>query len=456
MAFKVRLYKTFVKRINSTKQPTGTYIEKDVNLKRDTSIMSPTFILSTYDPSYNYVYVPSWGRYYFVNDVVLGNTNLFELHCTFDALASYKASIGAYTCFVERTSDGTKISPYIRDNAVSCEDRVISTESASTSALASASVYIVRVLGRGSTNGIGTFCITGNQLQSMFSGVWGDVDADSISDYIKALCNLYINDPSQYIVGVYRSPIGITTYQNNGSENQTMYVGGHESNLKGIRVDTANAVVFSGRTLNKPTNMYNDFRATDPAFSQYTMYLPTIGIVPLPAEIMNLELKMTLCADLFSGDLTYMLYGAGDLIASYTSNCYASVSVGMQNGSAGSSPTVALSAIASGMASQNVLMATSGAIVGMKSIMSPPASVLGTQGSIGATETYPDIVISCMQKSSSDIPTTVYGRPCEQNLLLGGISGFIKCQNASIDNIAGTSEDKNLVNSFLNNGFYYE
>ena len=132
----IRLYHNFVKRQNSTKLPTGeVYETRQVRLKDETSIMSPTFTLSDYSPQYNYIYVPKWGRYYFIDDVTLNITGTWDATCTFDALASYKASIGATTTFIERTSDSRYFQKFIRDGAVSSEDRVISTESATTDAL---------------------------------------------------------------------------------------------------------------------------------------------------------------------------------------------------------------------------------------------------------------------------------------------------------------------------------
>lgn len=454
----IRLYHNFVKRRNSTKLPTGeVYETRQVRLKDETSIMSPTFTLSDYNPQYNYIYVPKWGRYYFIDDVTLNITGTWDAACAFDALASYKASIGATTTFIERTSDSRYFQTFIRDGAVSSEDRVISTESATTDAFPSASVYILRVLGRGTTNGIGTFVINYNDVKNIFSGVWGDIDDGTITDYISGLANLYINDPSQYIVGVYRSPIGITTYLANGTDNATVYIGGHETNLRAIRVDTAQTILFSGKVLNKPINFYNDFRMYDPAFTNYQLYIPTIGMVNLPNDVMHMELKITCCADLFTGDLTFMLYADDDLVATYNSNCYASVSVGVQNGSSGTSLITSAIATGLGVATANPTMAMVPAIItGTKSLISPPASVIGTQGSLGATSTYPDFIITCMQKSSGDIPVGVYGRPCDRNLLIGNMSGYIKCQNASISNIAGTDRDKELINNFLNNGFYFE
>lgn len=452
----VYLYHNFVKRIDSTKKPVGVVYEtRDVRLKNETSIMSPTFELSNYSPQYNYVYVPSWGRYYFVNDVTLNINGIYEMSCTFDVLASYRDSIGATNTFIDRCEDATYYNKYISDGAISSEERIISITSATTDAFPSSTVYVLRVMGRGSTNGIGTFIINYQDVKNIFSGVWGQIDDGSITDYIQGLANLYINDPSQYIVGVYRSPIGITKYLENGTDNVTVYVGGHQTNLKAIRVDSPNTILFNP-TLHKPTSIYNDFRQYDSAFTTYTMYIPTIGQVHLPSELMTKDLQIICCADLFSGDLNFMLFADDDLVATYNSNCYASVSVGVQNGSGGSALLSNALGIAGGVATGNIALTASNVIQGTKSVMSPPASVLGNQGSLGAIEFYPDIIITCTQKSSGDIPVDVYGRPCMKHTLIQNLSGFVKCQKASISNIAGTEQDKEMINNYLNNGFYFE
>ena len=66
----IRLYSQFSKKFNSTERPSGAYTSKDVRLKEGTSILEPTFLLSDFSEGYNYVHVPKWNRYYFVNNVV--------------------------------------------------------------------------------------------------------------------------------------------------------------------------------------------------------------------------------------------------------------------------------------------------------------------------------------------------------------------------------------------------
>ena len=57
-----------------------------------------------FNPSYyTYVHIPSFSRYYFVDDVkyVLGH---WEFYLSIDVLATYKPTIGTTTAYVERSA----------------------------------------------------------------------------------------------------------------------------------------------------------------------------------------------------------------------------------------------------------------------------------------------------------------------------------------------------------------
>ena len=452
----INLYKTFSKRINSTKVPDSTPTTFTVNLKNDTSIQSPIFLLTGFDPSYNYVYVPSWGRYYFISDVVLGNTNLFEVHCTFDALASYKASIGAYTCFVERTSSPTYYNVDICDDALSVEDVVESQTSAPTTLFSSTGCYIVRLVGR-DTSGIATFAFNslssiGNIFNPIFSGLfdsgdWSNVD---IGDLVQAI----LCDPSKYIIGAYYSPIALGTYSSHGSSNQ-VYLGFFPTGQTGLQV--SNPIYSGSTTLSKPTNIYSDFRKTDRCFSNYSMYLPAIGTVQLSPDIMDSTLTLNWVVDLLTGDIFYKLNSNGVLVATYNGNCYAPLQIGSGDVSGGTAFISDIISTASSVASKNVLTSGKNIIQGIKDIICPTPAINGSQGGIASMKEYPDVIISALQKHSAEFPADVVGRPCCKNVLLSNLNGhYVQCSCASIDNIAGTDADKELVNSYLNNGFYYE
>lgn len=66
----------------------------NVNLLQGTSKLTPVFILDgVLDKEINYIYVPDFKRYYFVNDIRILNGQLTELTCNVDVLMSFKSDI---------------------------------------------------------------------------------------------------------------------------------------------------------------------------------------------------------------------------------------------------------------------------------------------------------------------------------------------------------------------------
>lgn len=446
----IKLWKNFSKRINSTKIPDEGYKTVDVQLKAPTNLLNPSFLLSIDNADYNYVEVPEWGRKYYVHDVTFGNNNLCELHCTFDPLGTYRSSINLYTAFVERTSHPSYYNTDLSNGAISVEDVVEHTSSASTYChIASGLLYVVRVMGRGSTNGVGSFLMNQSQFNNIFSQLWGEVDSASFTGTVKQFAQLYASNPAQYIVGVYTTPLGASVYANHLTPS-TLYMGGHQTDATLDRINTGQVKVATGLVLNKPSSIYSDFRKTDGAFSQYSIYIPTIGNCPLSADVMDKTLTMDISADLFSGDLLFILKAGGTQIASYNSNCYSSVSIGTLN----QATSLVSGATQSGMSvlSKNPI----GAIEGIRSAFSATPSIIGTQGGTGCVAQSNEIVISCLQKTSAESPNNVVGTPTCKNIQLINLRGhYVQCGNASVD-IKGNDTDKSRVNEALNNGVYIE
>ena len=88
------------------------------HIKDDTSIISPSIILSYKKISTlkkcNYLYIPSMGRYYYVNDIVLKQGGMYELKCHVDVLMTYKGDIKNITTLILRQENVNN--PYIEDS----------------------------------------------------------------------------------------------------------------------------------------------------------------------------------------------------------------------------------------------------------------------------------------------------------------------------------------------------
>ena len=446
----------FKKKKNSTKIPDFDGVEKEVVIKGNfgfenqfqstkCSTIAPSFFVTG---AAGYGYCKAWNNYYWITNISFDIDGSEYITCELDVLASWRQYIAASTFFVDRCADANYYNTDIRDDAVSVEDMVEYTSSASTYCnFASGLLYVIRILGRDSTGGIGTFVTNRASMQSIFSQMWGDVDDGNITGDLKELMQLWIADPIKYIIGVYSTPIGASVYAGNVST-ETVYFGGHESNLEWDRINHGDVVMFSG-SLAKPTSIYSDFRRSDPAFSSYTIYIPTIGTLPLSADLIETDLSMDIGADLLTGDLLFTLKSDEDVVASYKSNCYATQSIGVVNEADG---------IISGAieASDSAVKGNvPGVVEGIKTAMSPTPSIIGTQGGTGCVSIANEIIITSCQKSSGEFPTKDYGRPCCKNLQLGNLSGFIRCSNASID-IAAVKGVREEINNYLNTGFFME
>lgn len=64
------------------------------HLRDESSVITPTFDVEAGNVSgFNYCYIPEFGRYYFISDIVAVRTNLWRIKCNVDVLMSFKSDI---------------------------------------------------------------------------------------------------------------------------------------------------------------------------------------------------------------------------------------------------------------------------------------------------------------------------------------------------------------------------
>lgn len=440
-----RLYTDFSKRRNSTKQPSGSYTQKDIKLKENTSVNSPTFIVSGYTPGINYIHVPLWNRYFFIDDVTLGVKGISELHCSIDELATFKSDIGAYNCFIERCSNSAGIDTMIQDNALTSKENISEITSASTSLWAGGGVVICRTINM--AHGITTYIGSMSSFADLFNP---NIDTQTITDFIQGLLEYFLCSPSDYVLDTYFLPVGIGELTPHSTTD--LVASGWYSGGGAYRWDTNVPVVGNTVTLSKPSAKYTDWRESNPAFSKYSIYIPAIGEVDIASDLMGKTLQLEYNIDINTGEVAYFLIADGDVIATYNGN----LKSGLQTGSmfpSGSAIMSGAGAVA-GVISGNPIAIGSSLISATQNIISPSPSINGSMGSCAGVIAHNNAIITRMSKDSCDSPNTL-GKPCCKNLQISTIPGYIKTAGASID-IKGFGGDKERVNAYLNGGFYYE
>lgn len=464
---KIRLY-NFSKKRNSTKQISNEqYVEFDgVVLKNATSMKDPVLILEGQLSTHNYLYVVDWGRYYFVTDRVSLHENLYEIHCKIDSLASFKTPILSYEAFIERSA--SHYSREFNDNSITPEQACDYTSDASTQILSKDSgsevanqFCYVRMLGSGATGIKVWFDYNLNGWGSIFNPIFDNPQSLTISDYLLA----YISDPSKYVISVQRGPIPIS-------------LGVAPADLPYLAIhgpDTAEADVTCGWfatglrknyiikqhithdfVLAKPTSMYgsDDFRSYSPAFTSVFLFMPGVGEVSISPDLLRSEIKLRYVVDVYCGDVMVLLFANSKLVSTYRGNLYSQIQIGDGgNGGVGSLINTAYN-VAGDVISGNPIKGTGDIIEGFKNVISPQPSLLGTSTGV-QNGLFPDAVLTIRQRQSGDAPINVYGAPCNKRHTLSTLSGYCKCQLASVS-IDCESDILDEINTLLNSGFYIE
>lgn len=117
-SFKIKTYQNSSEpnKINKTKTLIS---EIDGTLRDACSLINPTIILELNGvPTFNYVYIESFRRYYFVTEITSVRKNLWSITLKVDVLESYKSLIYDLNAYVERNE-------FQFNNKIEDEDRVI-------------------------------------------------------------------------------------------------------------------------------------------------------------------------------------------------------------------------------------------------------------------------------------------------------------------------------------------
>lgn len=98
-------------------QSTGT-------LRRATSIIAPEFeFIYNKVPDFNYVYIPNFNRYYFIDNIVSLRNNVWTLSLSVDVLMSFKEQIKECDGFIARNE--FEFNDYLIDNRRSTQVNVV-------------------------------------------------------------------------------------------------------------------------------------------------------------------------------------------------------------------------------------------------------------------------------------------------------------------------------------------
>lgn len=212
MSFTATLYK-FSKDNRSTGIPSsgGTTVSGIV-FKENTSREAPILKLSaeSLNNDYDYNYMNFLGSWYYVNDIVLGNADILELHCKKDPLATYRTQIRNSTQYVVRSTNISDLNGYINDTAYAMTNDISTSHiiaGDSTWFNSSMGTAVIGVLGPNQGDTTTYYEMTTGQLTALIQTLYGiDVTQElSIASIeLGLLKTLY--DPIKYMTSCILLP----------------------------------------------------------------------------------------------------------------------------------------------------------------------------------------------------------------------------------------------------------
>lgn len=439
------LYKGFKKRINSTKRPSGG-VTTNVVLKTGTSIENPIFMIDGIDLDVNYC--QALGHYYFINDIILGNNNIYELHCSQDLLATYKNDILNTHAYVEYST--SSFDSKILDKRIS-QNTEITRRSNTVTPWATNFMQESYVLTVNGANGTAdNYRCTKADLLSLGTFL-SNLDLDETQ--LKRITTKYgsLSDTIINCMWLPYKPIGVAS---------TIHLAEFDTEISAAKIP---GVLTDGGsvTVNIPWINTDTARRINETIE---LYLPGYGLTQLPAnKYMGLtSLTIKYKSDI-TGGITYSIVNSGGTVEYFNANVGATVPItSYYNGTIRTMLSGATSLASGAGGAVNSLIASGLSIIG-DFIGDIGHSSSSTGGYGGATLGYSmqqnsDIVITNYSYSYTEEQADMaelYGRPLYTIKSLSTLTGYVKCNGASI-NVDGLANDKAEINSYLNSGFYIE
>ena len=428
------------KRANSTKQGTPSTVI-NVNLKDGCSITAPVFLLKSETPvDYNFA---AWdGRYYFVTDITYARNGLYEVSCTLDPMATYKAMIGSQLFYITRCANLTHYDGKITDTRYPSKVEQVTEVKNSTDStlpsLVSVPTFVLRLQG----------CVINGATGCEFITM---LDPMPFLTALSAICSEKGVSWTQYVSNVLYLPFSVT-----GTSVTSVSVLGETILTNGIAF-SAGKISTTSATFALPKHPQSETRGeflNGNAYTQGTLFYFPLGAVSLDLDnlIGKETITLSLEVDATCGIGIAKLKYDGKTVRTFDVNVGVSRQITQtQNNTLGAVFGFA-SAVASA-AQGNVLGFASGVMSGVQSLRGIPETLGGTGSVAKFTDPIPFVRYDYSILVDEDL--SEIGRPCCKVLRPVSVGGFMVCEGADIS-LNGFIEYANEINNYLNTGFFYE
>ncbi|MBO5424430.1 MAG: M23 family metallopeptidase [Lachnospiraceae bacterium] len=421
-------------------------------LRGECDILSPVLVFTGVNSfewfkTYNYMYIPDFGRYYFVSEMNLTSNASIEISCTIDVLQSWKDDINNLSAVVARNE--FESDPYIIDDMVimTPTDNVkLVNPTAGRDFDESKDVedlnFIIHTAAEESPAGLpvnpeyvgipffgfgGSFAILNLiQIKELFNEFWN-------TDF---LANLFTNygEKSKMVTSLRVYPFNVTTMEYGTWQTGLPYEGiefGNEvisisNTAPSVIKNPSKQFIFIKSDLNKClTNSYMDYST----ITEYKIFLPYIGYVDIDSiylyksEQIYIDFKL----DLVSGIL-YAKIISVDSDGNNIEICSASNKVGVDIPLSGTDTTIIRDKIIS---TALTAVGTAGAFISPATTIA--TSTVGSVVSIQDRNPSTNRLVTSKKYTSSDVESKTYKhRPSLIGSSTETLSGLASLTNARL------------------------
>lgn len=200
--------------------------------------------------------------------------------------------------------------------------------------------------------------------------------------------------------------------------------------------------------------------ALDYDYTNVSVYLPFIGIVPLNTrEVMGSKISIRYRVDVLTGTclatISVSRQSSNAVLYTFSGNC--AIQIPLTSGNYGTLLTGLLSSVggvaasvATGGAALPAVAGVGSAIVNARTNVSRTGNLGSNAGALGVRIPY--LIITRPIAYDAANYSNYYGYPANKTVTLSDVSGFTRCKSVHVEGLPATEEEKTMIESLLKGG----
>lgn len=460
------VYPEFSKRKNSTKIPTNEGQQIQAVFKEPTDLLSPILRLKRSDWPSNTTYCKLEGfeRRYFIKNITESNYDQIIVELEMDELGTFRSGILSTTQFVIRSTSDYDVRITDRLNPAKSGRNPVEQRTQVITGDGSVGGFCLGVIGK-STSSSKCDAVTyyGMNKATMYSFMNYMFDTANFTEIgsnevVKSFFN-----PFQYVSTCMFFPMDFALGElyESGAGQTNIQFGWWDSGISGYIPDSL--YYRKSYTLNIPRiySPNDDYRNYEP-FSSYSLHVPCCGDIALSPSALRTSTTITveMNVDYVTGVCETFVYADGQSSGGRFLLCTMCGQMGVPVALAQISQDIsgAIDNVLEGVGNISVLnpLGFAGNVMDAVESLIPQSSSFGKNGNRSNFAYDQYIRFTLKYSEQPEVNASIDGKPLYQSKQLSALSGFCQCRNAHYYDMNAFSSELDIIDRYLNGGFYIE